>query len=231
MINPSRTIMSEDDAGTGNLWLKLAGLFALSFIGFAILFFGYEVFAAFGQDRAAELPTDPRASSIVIDPKIESELAKVLDTDMSATTADIKDPFNDRGGLTGAVKAGAMQGQSTAGGTGSAAAGSTASETATAAGRTAAVSSQPPPLSALDATKQRYAKWLEQVDLNGDVPLDPRIFAIEDLLPVGIVDGGSGQQEVMFYSEAAGRTLSFPLGTLFSNGWLSELRPEGVVLI
>jgi len=65
--------------------------------------------------------------------------------------------------------------------------------------------------------------------INGDVPIDPRIFAIEDLLPVGIVDGGNGQQEVMFYSEAAGKTLSFPLGTMFFDGWLTELRPEGVV--
>ena len=63
----------------------------------------------------------------------------------------------------------------------------------------------------------------------GEIPLDPRIFAIDDLLPVGIVDGGNGQQEVMFYSEAAQRTVSFPIGTVFYDGWLSELRPEGVV--
>jgi len=61
------------------------------------------------------------------------------------------------------------------------------------------------------------------------MPLDPRIFAIEDLLPVGIVDGGNGNQEVMFYSEAACRTVSFVPGTSFFDGRLSELRPEGVV--
>ena len=86
-----------------------------------------------------------------------------------------------------------------------------------------------PVVSAVEATKLRYASWVERSRINGDTPLDPRIFAIEDLLPVGIVDGGNGQQEVMFFSEAAGKTVSFPLGTLFFDGWLAELRPEGVV--
>jgi hypothetical protein len=33
----------------------------------------------------------------------------------------------------------------------------------------------------------------------------------------------------LFYSEAAAQTFSFPIGTVFNDGWLSELRPEGVV--
>ena len=55
------------------------------------------------------------------------------------------------------------------------------------------------------------------------------MFAIQDLLPVGIVDGGSGGQAIMFMSESVGKTVSFPVGTMFFDGWLSEVRPEGVV--
>ena len=85
-----------------------------------------------------------------------------------------------------------------------------------------------PQVPANEATKQRYEAWLQRA-ATGDIPLDPRIFSIEDLMPVGVVDGGNGSQEVLFYSDAAGRTLSFPVGTLFADGWLTELRPEGVV--
>ena len=52
---------------------------------------------------------------------------------------------------------------------------------------------------------------------------------MDDLLPVGLVDGGNGQQEVLFYSEAVARTFSFPAGTRFFDGWLSEITPQGVV--
>src|SRR5690606_17464398 len=89
--------------------------------------------------------------------------------------------------------------------------------------------SSAPVLSASEATKQRWGAYLNRVASLGDAPLDPRIFAIDDLLPVGVVDGGNGQQEILFYSEGAGRTFSFPIGTVFYDGWLSELRPEGVV--
>ena len=75
----------------------------------------------------------------------------------------------------------------------------------------------------------RYEAWLERSIIAGETNLDPRVFAIEDLTPVGLVDGGSGQQEVMFYSQAAGKTVSFPVGTMFFDGWLTELRTEGVV--
>lgn len=229
MIHPNRIVASDEDAVPDRLWLKLAGLFVLSFLGFAIVFFAYEIFIAFGQDKAAGLPADTKAASIVIDPKIETELAKVLDTNTAANMADIKDPFSDRAGLSGVAAARAKQTTQAVSAAGTTASGSNASATTAVSGNAGAGAANPPPISPIEATKQRYAKWLERLEINGDEPLDPRIFAVEDLLPVGIVDGGSGQQEVMFYSEAAGKTLSFPIGTLFSNGWLSELRPEGVV--
>jgi len=78
-------------------------------------------------------------------------------------------------------------------------------------------------------TVDRYHDWLAQSAGNPDLKLDPRIFAITDLMPVGIVDGGNGPQEVMFVSESAGKYFSFPVGTMFFDGWLTEIRPEGVV--
>jgi hypothetical protein len=80
-----------------------------------------------------------------------------------------------------------------------------------------------------EATKLRYENWLEQARLGVVQEIDPQIFAIEDLMPVGVVSGGDGGQEVMFYSRVAEKTLSFPVGTRFYDGWLTELRPEGVV--
>jgi len=75
---------------------------------------------------------------------------------------------------------------------------------------------------------QRWVIYQQRAEMS-DIPLDPLVFAVDDLLPVGLVDGGNGQQEVLFYSEAVARTFSFPIGTRFFDGWLSELRPDGVV--
>ena len=210
------------------LGLKLAGLFALT-LAFALLAcIAYDLLSSVG-DSAALAPAADQ-TTIIIDPKIESDLAKVLAYDSLPSPEAVRDPFADRGnlarttsGLTGAVQQGA-------GGTTitipSSGAGS--KTTVVSSGGTAAPGAPAPP-SAIAATKLRYESWLARLGLTGDAPLDPSIFAVEDLLPVGIVDGGSGQQEVMFFSEAAGKTLSFPIGTMFYDGWLIELRPDGVV--
>lgn len=223
MTNSNRTSSSDGDPGTGRLGLKLLGLFVLSTAAFFLFFFAYDVLTSFARNPAAETPQSDPAAAVVIDPKIGTELAKVLAADTTSDPVDIKDPFTDRAGLSGTVNAATV---------------ASASQPANAADSGSGGSSAPnsgratiaqPVISPLEATKQRYESWLGRLAINGDTPLDPRIFSVEDLLPVGIVDGGSGQQEVMFYSEAAGKTVSFPLGTVFFDGWLTELRPEGVI--
>jgi hypothetical protein len=208
--------------------LKIAGLFALSFAIFFILFFGYEVLSSVADRSAASAQAAEEVRPITIDPKIADDLAKVLAADSNPFTQEVKDPFTDRGGLAGKALAASSNGtvQSS---TGPVKVGSAPSTSGGKGSTTTNLTSLPTAPLVVDATRQRYDAWLARMGLSGDTPLDPRVFSIEDLQPVGIVDGGSGQQEVMFYSQAVDKTVSFPLGTMFYDGWLTELRPEGVV--
>lgn len=211
-------------------------LFALFLIVFLVSFFGlwtYGVAQSYMESRAAEDNVVLQPKPIIIDPRIQDELSKVLAFDSAELPPDVHDPFNDRTGISGivpgqAVRAGVVQ---TSGGaaTTSGSSGGAQYARGSGSGGTSVSGSAEPELSATDATKLRYEAWEERARVGVDVELDPRVFSIEDLLPVGIVDGGNGQQEVMFFSQAANRTVSFPVGTLFYDGWLSELRAEGVV--
>jgi hypothetical protein len=209
------------------LGLKLTGLFLVSLAFSLLMFIAYEMLASVGESAAVAPAADQ--TTIVIDPKIEADLAKVLAFDSLPSPGAVRDPFSDRGNLSrAATPASATVAQS---GTGTTvtipSAGGPGKIVVPGAGGTSPGTS--PPVSAVAGTKQRYEMWLARQGLTGESPLDPTLFAIEDLLPVGIVDGGSGQHEVMFFSEAAGKTLSFPIGTMFYDGWLIELRPEGVL--
>jgi hypothetical protein len=211
----------------GPLWLKLLGLFAIAFALAFMAFFAYDLFSSFAE-RSAENLVGTQTAPITIDPKIENELSKVLASESAPGPQAVKDPFTDRGGLSGEVSAAttaARQASTTPGA-------ATAGTTSMGSGRMGSAGANvigAPAVSAVEATKHRYETWLNQYGVNGDSPLDPRIFSVEDLWPVGIVDGGNGPQEVMFFSEAMNKTVSFPVGTLFFDGWLSEIRPEGVV--
>lgn len=228
-MNPNKTLPPANSASTP-LALKLGALFGVSFLAFFAIFFAYDLMSGFAESSAARANVGEQTPSIVIDPKIASDLSKVLTLDVIANSDAIRDPFSDRGALSGRVgplsaKAVLQTNAASKGAPGSVAASSGQSGTGISrSGVGASVSNAP-----VASTKDRYETWVGQFGIVGDAPIDPRIFSIEDLLPVGIVDGGSGQQEVMFFSEAAGRTLSFPIGTLFFDGWLTELRPEGVV--
>lgn len=213
-------------------------LFALFLIVFLVSFFGlwtYGVAQSYMESRAAEDNVVLQPKPIVIDPRIQNELSKVLAFDSAEMPPDVRDPFNDRTGISGIVpgqagRTGVIQagGTGTTSGSGSTS-GSVQYARGSGSGGSSVSGSSEPELSPTDATKQRYEAWQERARVGVDVELDPRVFSIEDLLPVGIVDGGNGQQEVMFFSQAANRTVSFPVGTLFYDGWLAELRAEGVV--
>jgi len=220
------------------LSVKLLALFAATFLIAFLALWAYGVSTSYLESSLAEAAAPQAPQPVVIDPNLRNELSQVMATyDATAEQAAIKDPFNDRTGLAGlnAVQRAAAGTVTTSGGSGGG---------ITADGRSTTVigSNNPggggggyqsngpsaPVLSANEATKQRYGVWLQRAAM-GDIPLDPLIFAVDDLLAVGVVDGGNGQQEVLFYSEAAARTFSFPIGTRFYDGWLSELRTDGVV--
>lgn len=215
------------------LSVKLLGTFVATFLITFLALWAYGVSTSYVEATLAEAAAPQTPQPVVIDPNLRAELSSVMAFDPNAEQPAIRDPFNDRSGLAGLSAA-----QRAVGGTvtttgGSGGGSSSDSRQTTIAGRSGSSgsggsSTTVPVLPATEATELRWRAHLERAALS-DIPLDPRIFAIDDLLPVGLVDGGSGQQEVLFYSEAAARTFSFPIGTVFNDGWLSELRPEGVV--
>ena len=230
MINPKQTIVQGNAPRSSRLWPKVAGVFTIAFATLLILFIAYDLFAALVERSAATEQSGGEVTPVVIDQNLATELSKVLVLDENPDLSDVKDPFSDRAGLSATVAntSGSSMTPTSTSTTGSQS-GTSPQSTTSASGGTAPNAAVVAPAQApVESTRQRYSEWLDRFGMNG-APLDPRLFAIEDLLPVGIVDGGSGSQEVMFYSEAVGKTISFPVGTLFFDGWLSELRPEGVV--
>jgi hypothetical protein len=229
MMNPQRPIGQEQKQAKALLWPKMLAIFGGSFLLFFLLFLASELLTGLAEKSAANLQVGNQAQPIVIDPRIADELAKVLAVNDEDTAVQVSDPFIDRAGLSGAPGvAAAMTAQATqTSGGGGGKPNSTTVQNVTGSG--AGVNSGGQPAIAMDFTKQRWQTYLEQAASNPDLKMDARIFAMEDLLPVGIVDGGSGPQEVMFISKTAGRTVSFPIGTMFFDGWLTEVRPEGVV--
>jgi hypothetical protein len=214
------------------LSLKILALFLGTFLLAFFAFWAYGVVESYQEARAAEANIDMRPKTIVIDPRIQTELAQVIAFDSAAASPDVRDPFNDRTGISGlraGTGGGSAGGAATTGGAGSGSGAATTGGGSGGSGPSTVTVPAEPILTAVEATRQRYNAWLDRARVGVDIELDPMVFSIEDLLPVGIVDGGNGRQEVMFFSEAANRTISFPVGTLFYDGWLTELRPEGVV--
>lgn len=228
MMNPDRSVPYNPQKRTSTLGFRLLAIFGGSFLLFFALFFGWDLFSGFAERTLLGAQVDSKAAPIVIDPKIADELAKVLAQDASADAFEINDPFVDRAGLSGTpglvTTSGALQ-ASTAGSGTKPPAGPSKIQTVPGAGGSTTAQVSP----AVESTRERYEAWLQRAANDPALVMDPRVFAIQDLLPVGIVDGGSGGQSIMFISEAVGKTVSFPVGTMFYDGWLSEVRPEGVV--
>jgi hypothetical protein len=231
MMNPVRTTPNAPGKARSLLWPKLVAIFGVTFLLFLVLFLAYDIVTGLGERTIRLSQVSSQAAPIVIDPKIADELAKVLATNDAAVAFDVNDPFVDRAGLSGTVGTTTVGGTTqttTAGGTKPPST-SSANQIIAGAGGSNNGNTGPQVLLPIESTKDRYQAWLGQSANNADLLINPRIFAVDDLRPVGIVDGGSGGQEVMFISLAAGKTLSFPVGTMFYDGWLSELRSEGVV--
>ena len=230
---------------TDRLSVRLLMLFAATFMIAFLALWAYGFSTSFLESTIAEQAMPPRPAGVVIDPKLRDELSQVMSVDTVAEPVAIKDPFNDRTGIVGlnaaqrsvggrVTTSGGSTGTSGAPGASTIAGRNTSIVPSTGTGggspgsRSGAFGTSEQQIPPSEATKVRWDDWLRRA-VTGEIPLDSKVFAIDDLLPVGVVDGGNGQQEVMFYSEAAGRTVSFPVGTEFHDGWLSELRPDGVV--
>src|SRR5687767_10168486 len=102
-MNEVKTVSSRPTPD--RLGLKLTGLFLVS-LAFALLaFIAYGMLASVGESASAT-PVDQ--TTIVIDPKIEEDLTKVLAFDSLPAPDSVKDPFGDRGGLSRTSTAGTV---------------------------------------------------------------------------------------------------------------------------
>jgi len=226
------------------LSLKVIALLLATFGCVFLVLLAYSFFVSTVEVKLAEsnLPTQSVVEDI--DPKIEQNLSKVVEAESDELETAAKDPFLDRGGISGLVKNSGTgfstlnrfsNGQAPTSSTVSsvksnsgANTGSIKSTSQPASNNSSAPGSAPVKPIELN-TKDRLQIWKERARFGNMGAPSPSIFAITDLIPVGVVDGGNGDKEVMFFSESANKTFSFPIGTRFYDGWLINILDEGVV--
>jgi hypothetical protein len=218
------------------LSVKSLALFAATFLIAFLALWAYGVSTSYLESSKAEENTPQTTQPVVIDPNLRNELSQVMAMSSSTTEqAAIKDPFNDRSGLAGlkAVQQAVAGTVTTTGGTGGTTLGSNTPIGSTkvpgVGGGNGGPVSSAPVITTKEGTSRRWQFFQQKAVADPAISMDPTVFAIDDLLPVGLVDGGNGQQEILFYSEAVAQTFSFPVGTRFFDGWLSEITTQGVV--
>jgi hypothetical protein len=219
---------------------KLALAFGIAFLVVFLSGWAYEGLASMVEDQSSEATSPLQPAIAEADSKIEKELAKVLAFDTIPNPAEIKDPFSDKSGISSNVKTPANAGAAS-----NSAPQQTSAAQVNAAGRAATGSSvltiplqNNPGMNTTgtsvnnsaspEATNARIQARQERIRLGQDGGPESAVLAVDDLLPVGIVSGGDDATEVMFYSQSLMKTLSFPVGTRFYDGWLVDWRQEGV---
>lgn len=215
------------------LWFKVTALFAFVFLATFIAGWFYDAVTSIVETRALEESAAVQPQTVP-DAKIEAELAKVMTTDMTPDRAAVRDPFVDRGNLA-AQNAAALTVAATAV---QPAANTVATQLSPTQGQygaartdsrpAAATTVVPPDPASVEATLERIRARERTLRDGREAAPESTIFAIEDLKPVGVVSGGTGNEEVLFHSKALDRIISFPIGARFFDGWLIGLRPDGV---
>lgn len=225
------------------LSLRVAALFIAAFLA---VFFGglaYDIFATMLENQQTDDQSLAQPALKPIDPKIEGDLAKVLAFNSGPEAIEIKDPFSDRSGISGnartPVGAASVGGSATQPSSSAVAQGGSVS-------RPGDTSANPPArippgnqgtganspavsyVASAEATNARIRARQERIRSGQDGGPESAVLSVEDLLPVGMVSGGNGETEVMLHSQALKQTFSFPIGTPFYDGWLVEMRPDGV---
>ena len=215
------------------LSLRLALLFFGAFFGVLIVIILSTLFGAIGDRSVVSADSDVQAPVIVIDPKIQSDLAKAMSFDAIPATVEVHNPFIDRAGIGSNITVTAA---SSTANVQRAAAGVNVSGSGSAGGPSRTSITQVPPSlaaslpEAYDA-RARYDDWLNRQRRGEFVVPESEILAVEDLVPVGFASGGSRGDEVILYSVSLCRTFSFPVGTHFYNGWLNEINQQEVVFV
>ena len=213
--------------------LRLALLFVGTFLGVLVLLMAWTMFTTIADRRRANDDSNVAAPVIVIDPKIQSDLAKAMAFDAIPAETEVQNPFIDRAGIGTNAPASTASTATTAQQTGQSS-GASGSNTTTAniGAATQFSSSQgPAPVSYTDAQsiQARYAEWLDRQKRGEFVGPESEVLVVEDLVPVGFASGGDRGAEVMLFSVALCRTFTFPAGTRFLNGFLNGFDQQEVV--
>jgi hypothetical protein len=211
------------------LSLKLLLVFFGSFIAVLILSVAWTLLTAIADSRDSALESETQAPVIVIDPKIQADLAKALSFDAIPAAAEVQNPFIDRANIgsnltvTNAPSAPATQTNAAGGG----------STTPGGSNKTTVTRVSPMTTNMLapevDNTRGRWEEWAARANRGEMVGPESATLGIDDLVPVGYAGGGDRPVEVMLFSISLCRTFSFPAGTQFYNGTLAEINQNEVV--
>lgn len=214
------------------LSLRLALLFVGTFLAVLLLMLVSTIFGVMADSAQAESQSQIQPAVIVIDPKIQTDLAKAMAFDAVPAAAEVQNPFIDRAGIgvgASAIRTAATAQPSSAGTANSA---SRTTTSGTPPSRTTTMTQIGPLMSGnasdADGTIARYQNWLERQKRGEFVEPESQMLAVEDLLPVGFVSGGNVAEEVMLYSVSLCKTFSFPAGTSFYNGRLYTFNQQEV---
>ena len=226
-------ISSLKAPGHDRLGLKLALLFAGTFLAVLLLIVVWTLFTNLISSRRGADEADVQSPEFTIDPRIQTDLAKAMAFDAIPASPEVQNPFIDRAGIgtniavtppTVNAAAKVVSGAAPTG-TGSSASG-TNRITNIPGVRTTLQNATAPEV---DNTRARYEDWLTRQRAGYLAGPESETLEVDDLVPVGFADGGDRGVEVILFSISLCRTFSYPVGTRFFNGTLSEIKPQEVV--
>jgi len=205
------------------LMLKLALLFIGALVVVLFVNVAWTVVATFGESRVFAAQEDTTTPAITIDPKIQTDLAKAMSLDAIPAVADVQNPFVDRAGIGTNIISTVASTSTTA------SAGSSANSPSPS--RTTSVNGVSPMTLGpeVDNTKARYDDWFNRLRSGYLAGPESETLGVDDLVPVGFADGGDRPVEVILFSLSLCKTFTYPVGTRFYNGTLSEIKPNEVV--
>ncbi|HEX6125707.1 MAG TPA: hypothetical protein VFZ23_10095 [Pyrinomonadaceae bacterium] len=220
---------------------KLLLLFAASFITSLVLLGAWAFFSSIGESSTTTAEVNIQTPAIVIDPKLQTDLAKALAFEAVPAVTQVQNPFVDRANLAGAAAATAATATATR--ASSSTAGTATSNPSRPTGRASdlwgsvgnaqsnGAGLQPGFNVQVDDTKSRHDSWMERQKRGEFVVPESEVLGVEDLVPVGYASGGSRAAEVILLSLSLCRTFSFPAGTRFYDGVLNGFDQREVVFI
>ena len=216
---------------------RLALVFAATFAAVFLFIVFYTLFTGIGESARAEAEVSIQPTAIVIDPKIQKDLAKALAFDDIPTGTDVQNPFIDRGGIGTNTPAIFSSGSTAARAAtttvvpaaGSSGTGAVSGGTGSRPTVTHIVPAVPSQVLDTTGTRTRHQIWIQQQQSGQSLMAESETLSIDDLVPVGFVSGGNIGDEVTLYSATLCKTFTFPAGTRFYDGWLAGLNRQEVV--